>query len=57
MIADGDNVADCVLAAFDKLPTKFKPRVYPNGSKEWVPLAGIVLSLGTEGGLQCVSLG
>lgn len=46
MTPDADAVADCVLAAFDQLPEKRKPRPRHDGSKEWVPLAGIVLSKG-----------
>jgi hypothetical protein len=41
---DGDAIADCVLAAFDQLPEKRKPRRRNDGSREWVPLAGIVFS-------------
>ncbi|RMY47234.1 hypothetical protein D0863_15680 [Hortaea werneckii] len=37
-------VADCVLSAFHALPTKCKPRRLGDGRREWVPLAGIVLS-------------
>jgi tRNA-specific adenosine deaminase 1 len=46
MTADADAIADCVLATFDRLPDKRKPRPRNDGSKEWVPLAGIVLSKG-----------
>jgi hypothetical protein len=42
-----DDIADCVLAAFDRLPNKFKPRILADGKRrEWVPLAGMVLSRG-----------
>lgn len=41
-----DAIADCVLAAFKALPLRCKPRVHPNGIREWVPLAGIVLGRG-----------
>ncbi|OQO03109.1 hypothetical protein B0A48_11364 [Cryoendolithus antarcticus] len=64
-----DAIADCVLAAFNKLPAKFKPRALANGGRESVPLAGIVLcrANGTNGethydgrksssSLTCVSL-
>lgn len=37
-------IADCVLDAFHALPPKFKPRKLADGRREWVPLAGIVLS-------------
>ncbi|KAF2774027.1 hypothetical protein EJ03DRAFT_263785 [Teratosphaeria nubilosa] len=39
-----DAIADCVLQAFRALPLKCKPRQLANGRREWVPLAGIVLS-------------
>ncbi|KAK4548645.1 hypothetical protein LTR36_009556 [Oleoguttula mirabilis] len=43
-----DAVADCVLSAFHALPAKCKPRKLADGRKEWVPLAGIVLSRGMK---------
>jgi len=46
MTVDADAIADCVLAAFEKLPEKRKPRPRSDGSREWVPLAGVVLSKG-----------
>ncbi|KAI7497468.1 hypothetical protein KC367_g5838 [Hortaea werneckii] len=39
-----DAIAECVLSAFHALPTKCKPRRIGDGRREWVPLAGIVLS-------------
>lgn len=70
MLRLGDRIAQCVLEAFKKLPAKAKPRSYGDGLKEWVPLAGIVLSKpSTTAGkpdaageaipdeLTCVSLG
>lgn len=44
MLKHADAVAECVLRAFEALPAKAKPRTYPNGSREWVPLSGIVVS-------------
>lgn len=41
---DADAIADCVISTFDQLPEKRKPRPRNDGSREWVPLAGIVLS-------------
>jgi len=41
-----DAIADCVLATFDRLPEQRKPRARAPGQREWVPLAGIVLSQG-----------
>ncbi|KAH9873258.1 hypothetical protein J1614_005656 [Plenodomus biglobosus] len=55
MTPDADAIADCVLATFDQLPEKRKPRARGHGLREWVPLAGIVLSQGDR--LSCVSLG
>lgn len=46
MTPSADAVADCVLATFEQLPDKRKPRPRTDGSREWVPLSGIVLSQG-----------
>lgn len=43
-----DDVQACVLCAFDALPAKCKPRARDSTAREWVPLAGIVLSKGTH---------
>jgi hypothetical protein len=51
MAVDANAIADCVLATFDQLPEKRKPRPRNDGAKEWVPLAGIVLS---KGSLSCI---
>lgn len=40
----GNDIADAVLRTFDALPNKVKPRRYPDGSREWTTLSGIVLS-------------
>lgn len=45
-MSKADLIAECVLKTFEALPTKFKPRTLPAGQREWVPLAGIVLSRG-----------
>ncbi|GME24023.1 tRNA-specific adenosine deaminase [Neofusicoccum parvum] len=42
------DVQACVLRAFDALPAKCKPRARDARAREWVPLAGIVLSTGTR---------
>ncbi|ORY02259.1 adenosine deaminase/editase [Clohesyomyces aquaticus] len=47
MVADADAIAGCVLSAFDCLPDKRKPRPRNDGTREWVPLSGIVLAKGT----------
>ncbi|EME87711.1 uncharacterized protein MYCFIDRAFT_29254 [Pseudocercospora fijiensis CIRAD86] len=52
----GDSIADCVLKTFEALPAKSKPRVQENGRREWVPLAGIVLSHDSTQSLTCASL-
>lgn len=44
MTADPDLIADTVLTKFRDLPKRFKPR--SDGTKEWVPIAGIVLRKG-----------
>jgi hypothetical protein len=46
MTPSADAIADCVLATFEQLPDKRKPRPRTDGSREWVPLSGIVLSQG-----------
>lgn len=45
-MTDPDAIADCVLSTFDGLPDKRKPRPRNDGSREWVPLSGIVLVKG-----------
>jgi len=44
MLKLGDAIAQCVLDTFKRLPAKAKPRTYPEGASEWVPLSGIVLA-------------
>ncbi|KAL2350901.1 adenosine deaminase/editase [Cryomyces antarcticus] len=51
-----DRVADCVLSTFASLPAKYKPRALAPGSREWVPLSGIVLSKGNGERLTCAGL-
>ena len=38
----GDDIADVILKQFDALPGKAKPLNRGGGTKEWVPLSGIV---------------
>jgi hypothetical protein len=45
--AGGDDIASCILNAFDKLPSKFKPLHGVTTINEWVPLSGVVLQRGT----------
>jgi len=61
MTPDANAIADCVLEAFDRLPEKRKPRPRNDASREWVPLAGIVmckgncsLTVGTERSCTCL---
>lgn len=44
----GDEIASCVLETFHKLSAKRKPLQRPDGSREWVPLSGIVLAKGSD---------
>ncbi|EMD00627.1 hypothetical protein BAUCODRAFT_51391, partial [Baudoinia panamericana UAMH 10762] len=55
-----DAIAECVLSAFHALPAKCKPRTLASGRREWVPLAGIVLSknltcAALATGMKCLS--
>jgi hypothetical protein len=42
-----ERVACLVLSTFNSLPQKSKPRTHPDGSREWIPMTGIVLACGT----------
>lgn len=55
MPAEADEVASIVLDLFSKLPAKRKPSIRDNGTREWVPLAGIVARHG-DGSLKCLAL-
>ncbi|KAI5306732.1 hypothetical protein KEM56_007391 [Ascosphaera pollenicola] len=39
------RIASKVHARFDALPPNCKPRVHPNGTREWIPLSAVVLVL------------
>ena len=52
-----NDIADIVLNAFRNLPVKAKPRSYPNGTREWVPLSGVVISSRKHPFRKCVALG
>lgn len=56
MAHDGDGLAHLVLDAYDRLPQKCKALGRGPGSREWVPLSGIVLEDG-GGNRECVVLG
>ncbi|OJD17025.1 hypothetical protein AJ78_02869 [Emergomyces pasteurianus Ep9510] len=42
------RIARLVHSHFDALPKRSKPTIHPNGSREWVPLSGIVLVIGED---------
>ena len=44
----GDEIALCVIQAYNRLPQKFKPIRKSTTTREWVPLSGIVLSGGRD---------
>lgn len=41
-----ERVAASALRTFDDLPKKSKPRIHPDGSREWVPMSAVVLVRG-----------
>lgn len=55
MPPEADEVASIILELFDRLPAKRKLCVRDNGTREWVPLAGIVAKHG-DGSLECLAL-
>lgn len=40
------RIASLVHAHFDALPTRSKPSIFPGGSREWIPMTGIVIVAG-----------
>lgn len=40
------RIASLVHAHFDGLPVRSKPTIYPDGSREWIPMSGIVVVKG-----------
>ncbi|KAJ5085795.1 hypothetical protein N7532_010566 [Penicillium argentinense] len=48
------RIAALVHAHFDALPQRSKPHVYPDGSREWIPMTGIVAVL-SRSGAKCLS--
>ncbi|OJD22836.1 hypothetical protein ACJ73_05813 [Blastomyces percursus] len=42
------RIARLVHSYFDALPKRSKPTIHPDGSREWVPLSGIVLVTGAK---------
>lgn len=55
MTSEADRIARVVLEEFDRLPAKRKPQVRDNGTREWVPLSGIVARHG-DGPFKCLVL-
>ncbi len=43
-----ERIAASALRTFDDLPKKSKPRTHPDGSREWVPMSGIMLVRGIQ---------
>ncbi len=41
-----ERIAASALRTFDDLPKKSKPRIHPDGSREWVPMSAVVLVCG-----------
>lgn len=52
---EGDSIANTVLKAYGLLATKRKPPSRGNGTREWVPLSGIV-ARHENGSLDCLAL-
>lgn len=42
----GSRIASLVHAHFDALPPRSKPTIRPDGTREWIPMSGIVLVRG-----------
>ena len=40
------RIASLVHTHFDALPTRSKPNVFPDGSREWIPMTGMVVVKG-----------
>ncbi|KAF7125227.1 hypothetical protein CNMCM5793_001405 [Aspergillus hiratsukae] len=53
------RIASLVHAHFDGLPARSKPTIYPDGSREWIPMSGIVVVKGENTAsekLSCVAV-
>lgn len=46
------RIASLVHAHFDALPTRSKPTIFPDGSREWIPMTGIVAVKGMYRSLE-----
>jgi hypothetical protein len=52
-----ERIAALALRTFDNLPPKSKPRIHPDGSREWVPMSAIVLVQGIYGNSASIQKG
>ncbi|KAJ5408614.1 hypothetical protein N7509_002497 [Penicillium cosmopolitanum] len=53
------RIASLVHAHFDALPTRSKPSIFPDGSREWIPMTGIVIVAGentSSESLHCITI-
>ncbi|KAJ5656729.1 hypothetical protein N7507_008679 [Penicillium longicatenatum] len=53
------RIASLVHAHFDALPTRSKPTIFPDGSREWIPMTGIVAVKGEDTSsesLHCITV-
>ncbi|KAG9236093.1 adenosine deaminase/editase [Amylocarpus encephaloides] len=55
MAVSGDEIADVVLKQFETWEKKRRPLDRTNGTREWVPLSGIVFEERTKNSLKCVA--
>ena len=46
------RIASLVHGHFDTLPKRSKPTIHPDGSREWIPMSGMVVVKGTDSKLQ-----
>ncbi|PLB42004.1 tRNA-specific adenosine deaminase [Aspergillus candidus] len=55
----GSRIASLVHAHFDALPPRSKPTIRPDGTREWIPMSGIVLVRGENSpseSLTCICI-
>ncbi|PLN80836.1 hypothetical protein BDW42DRAFT_194196 [Aspergillus taichungensis] len=55
----GSRIASLVHAHFDALPPRSKPTIRPDGTREWIPMSGIVLVEGENSpseSLTCICI-
>lgn len=46
------RIATLVHEHFDALPTRSKPTIHPDGSREWVPMSGMVIAKGIPAAVE-----